>query len=188
MLPDHDTLAEQQSSPIKNTEAAITHFLEYTATNPSGIIQYKASDMILHIDSDASCLTEPRACSRTGGYYYTSSLPTNPKKSPNLPPPENVPIHTECTIFKHVVVSTAEAEVGELFHNGQTAIPLRITLHKLGFTQPPIPIKTDNSAAEGIFTATVRQKWSKAMVTRFYWVKDRVKQFFLFIGNHEVET
>ena len=56
------------------------------------------------------------------------------------------------------MASAAEAEVGGLFHNGQTAVTLIITLHELGFTQPPTPIKTDNSAAEGIFTATVRQK------------------------------
>ena len=59
VLPALNTLAEQQSSSTKNTEAAITHFLDYEATNPSAIIQYKASDMILHIDSDASYLSEP---------------------------------------------------------------------------------------------------------------------------------
>ena len=94
MLPALNTLAEQQSSPTINTEASINHFLEYAATNLSAIIQYKASDMILHIDSDASYLSEPRARSRTGGHYYLSSIPTDPKKSPNFPPPENVPIYT----------------------------------------------------------------------------------------------
>ena len=54
MLPDLNTLSEQQSSPTKNTEAAITHFLDYVDTNPSTVIQYKSSSMIIHIDSDAS--------------------------------------------------------------------------------------------------------------------------------------
>ena len=45
----------------------------------------------------------------------------------------------------------------------QQAVPLRITLHELGFTQPPTPIKTDNSAAERFVIATVNQKRSKAM-------------------------
>ena len=94
MLPALNTLAEQKSSPTKNVEDAITHLIDYAATNPSAIIQYKSSDMILHIDSDASYLSEPRARRRTGGHYYLSSLPTNPKKSPNLPPPDNIPIHT----------------------------------------------------------------------------------------------
>ena len=117
---------------------------------------------MLHIDSDASYLSEPRARSRTGGHYYLSSLPTEPKKAPNLPPPANGRIHTECKIFKHVVASADKAEVGGLFKNGQTAVPVRITLHELGFTQPPTPIETDNSADEGIVTAIVGQKRSKA--------------------------
>ena len=147
----------------------------------SAIIQYKASDTILHIDSDTSYLSEPRERSRTGGHYYLSSLPNNPEKYPNLPPPENGPIHTEFRILKHVVASADEAEVGGLFQNGQTAAPLRITLHELSFTQQPTPIKKDNSAAEGIITATVRQKISKAMDMRFYWMKDRVKQKDFFV-------
>ena len=167
MLPDLNTLAEQQSSQTKYTEAAITHFLDYAATNPSAIVQYKASDMILHIDSDTSYLSEPRACSRTGGHYYLISLPDDPEKSPNLLPPANGPIHTECRILKHVVASAAKAEVGGLFHNGQTAVPLRIKLHELGFTQPLTPIKIDKSTAEGIVTATVRQKRPKAMTCNF---------------------
>ena len=147
MLPDLNTLSEQQSNPTKNTEAAITQFLDYTATNPSTIIQYKYSNMILHIDSDTSYLSDPRKHSCTGGHYYLSSLTTDPKKSPNLSPPENGPIHTECIILKHVVASAAKSESRGLFHNGQTAVLLRITIHKLGFTQPPTPVKTDNSAA-----------------------------------------
>ena len=45
------------------------------------------------------------------------------------------------------VASEAKSEVRGLFHNGQTAVPLRIILHELSFTQAPTPIKTDNSAA-----------------------------------------
>ena len=56
MLPAHNRLADQQSNPTKNVEAEITHFLDYTETNLSANTQYKSSDMILHIDSDASYL------------------------------------------------------------------------------------------------------------------------------------
>ena len=54
MLPALNALAEQQWNPTKNTEASITQFLDYAATNPPAILQYKSSDMILRIDSDAS--------------------------------------------------------------------------------------------------------------------------------------
>ena len=114
--------------------------------------------MILHIDSNSSKLPEPRARSRTGGHYYLSFLPADPEKYPKLPPPENGPIQAECRILKHMLASAAESEVRGLFQNGKIAVPLRITLHELGFSQPPNPIETDKSATEGIVTATVIQK------------------------------
>ena len=66
-----------------------------------------------------------------------------------------------------MVAYAAEAEVGVLFHNGQTAVTLRITLHELGFPQPPTPIKKDNSTAEGIFATKVIQKRSKEWTRNF---------------------
>ena len=103
MLPDLNTIAEQQSNPTKNNEAEITKFLDYAGTNLSAIIQYKSSDMILHTDSDASYLSEPWARSRNGGHYYLRLLPSYPEKDSNLPPPANIPIHIEWIILKHVV-------------------------------------------------------------------------------------
>ena len=69
MLPALNTIAEQQPNPINNTGAVITHFLDYAATNSSVIVQYKSSNMILHIDSDALYLPELLAISRTGDHY-----------------------------------------------------------------------------------------------------------------------
>ena len=119
--------------------------------------------------------------SALGGTITSAQYQPIRKKNPNLPPPANGLIHTEYRILKHVVASAAEAEVRGLFHNGKTAALLISTLHELGFTQPPTLLKTDNSAAEGIFTATVRQKRSKAMEMRFYWMKDSVKQKDFFV-------
>ena len=53
ILPDSNTIAEQQTHPTNNTEAAIKDFLDYAATNPTAVVQFKSSDMVLHIDSDA---------------------------------------------------------------------------------------------------------------------------------------
>ena len=89
--------------------------------------------MILRIESDELYLSEPRARSCTGGHYYLISLPSDPEKAPNLPPPSNEPIHTEFRIMKHVVASADEAEVGGMFHNWQTYVPIRITLDEIGF-------------------------------------------------------
>jgi hypothetical protein len=46
----------------------------------------------------------------------------------------------------------------------------------MGHNQDATELKTDNTTADGINTNTVQQKRSKAMGTRFYWVKDRVEQ------------
>ena len=163
-----NTTSEQQANPNQNTKAEITHFLDCTATNPTAIVQYKASDMILYIDSDASYLSKPRARSCNKGNEYIGSLRANPKKAPNLPPLENGSIHIECRILKHVVASVAKEEVGRIFHNGETAVPLSINLNEISFPQPPTPIKTDITDTEYIFPATVRKKGSRKMDIRFY--------------------
>ena len=74
------------------------------------------------------------------------------------------------------MASAAEAEVGGLFINGQTACPLRTTLEELGHPQPPTIIVTDNACAKGIADGSVKQKRSKAIDMRFYWIRDRVDQ------------
>ncbi len=69
------------------------------------------------------------------------------------------------------ISSAAETELGGLFYNGKEA-----TLKELGHKQPPTPIVTDNSTAAGIANDCVKQKRSKAMDMRFYWIRDRVRQ------------
>ena len=73
-------------------------------------------------------------------------------------------------------ISTTEAEFGALFVNGQEADPIRTTLQELGHPQPATPIQTDNATAMGIANDTVKQRKSKAMDMRFYWIQDRIKQ------------
>lgn len=78
--------------------------------------------------------------------------------------------------MREVVSSAAEAELGALFHNGKDACPIRIALEEMGHPQGPTPIVTDNSTASGIANDTVKQKRSKAIDMRFYWIRDRVRQ------------
>ena len=88
--------------------------------------------------------------------------------------------------------SAAEAECGALYMNAKEAVPMRITIEELGHPQPgtpmrttleelkhpqpPTPMRTDNSTADGIMNKTVKQKASKSMDMRFYWVQDRVEK------------
>jgi hypothetical protein len=155
------------------------------ATHPVATIRYIASDMVLWVESDASYLTAPKARSRAAGYHCLSSRPKNPNKAPDPtdpPPPSNGAISILCRIMREVLSSAAEAELASLFHNGKEACPIRIILEELGHPQPPTPLQTDNSTASGISNDTVKQKWSKAIDMRFYWIRDRVrqKQFYIY--------
>ena len=170
--------ATQQAKGTKATMQAIIYLLNYCATHPDAIIRYHASDMCLHVDSDASYLSVSKARSRIAGFHYLSSRPSDETTStaPQTPPPTNGAILTPCMILKEVVSSAAEAELAGAFHNGKEACPIRITLEELGYPQPATIIVTDNSTAAGISNDTVKQKRSKAIDMRFYWIRDRVRQ------------
>ena len=47
------------------------------------------------------------------------------------------------------MASAAESEIGAAFDNAREALPLRQALIDLGHPQPPTPIRTDNSTANG---------------------------------------
>jgi hypothetical protein len=76
-------------------------------------------------------------------------------------------------IIKGVMSSAAEAELGTLYTNGRKAVEEQNILEEMGHPQPPMPIQTDNSTAEGIINKKVQPKRSKAMDMRFHWLCDR---------------
>ena len=135
--------------------------------------------MYLHVHSDASYLSETKARSRAGGYHFLSSKPADPSAKPDpnaIPPPLNGPIHVLSSIMKVVLSSATEAELGALFFNGKEAATIRTMLEDMGHPQLATPMQTDNSCASGISNNTVKQRRSKAIDMRFYWIQDRVKQ------------
>jgi hypothetical protein len=155
---------------------AVVQLLNYCATHPEATVRYKRSNMILHVTSDASYLSASEARSRVGGYFFMSDDigPDNPK--PDEPaPPFNGPIHINSLIMPAVMSSAAEAELGAIFYNAKDACAFRTTLQDLGYPQPATPIQVDNACAVGLANDTIKQKRSKAIDMRFYWVKDRVK-------------
>ena len=84
----------------------------------------------------------------------------------------NIPIHVECRYLRHVVASAAEAEVGGLFYNAQTTIPIRNCLILMNHPQPPTPIKTDNSTAQAFTYNNIAIKKAKSWDMRYYWLRD----------------
>jgi hypothetical protein len=76
LMPLNDIATEQTKSTEK-TEAAMNQLLDYLATHPDATIRYHASNMILHIQSDASYLSVLNAQSRLRGLFFLGN------KSPN---------------------------------------------------------------------------------------------------------
>ena len=53
-----------------STTRALTHFLNYCASNPGAEIIYRNSEMILTVDSDATYLVAAKTRSRAAWYFY----------------------------------------------------------------------------------------------------------------------
>ena len=174
MLVAIGTIASAQAKGTKATMEAAIQLLNYAATHPNATVPYTNSDMTLHIISDASYLSASGARSRLGGYFFlgnknTGTLPTD------APAKLNGPILVNSAIMGSVLASAGEAELGALFYNAKDGVMLRNTLKDLGHEQPATFIETDNACAAGIANDTIKQKRSKAIDMRFYWVRDRVR-------------
>jgi hypothetical protein len=170
MLVALGTIAAQQPNGTEATAAAIVHLLDYAATHPDAIIRYRASDMILKVHSDAFYLSTPKARSRHAGYFYLG------EQASNKPEIGNGPLLVTSTIMRNIMSSAAEAECGALFNNTKDGVPLRVTLEEMGHLQPATPVQVDNSTTDGFANNRLRQRKSKSMDMRFYWIQDRVQQ------------
>jgi hypothetical protein len=179
MLVALGTIASNQSKGTCAAAQALTQLLNYAAAHPDATVRYTASDMYIHIHSDASYLSEAKARSRAGGTFFLSSKPHDPSTVPSPTatlPPYNGTIQTISSIMWNVMASATEAELGAVFQNARDCVPLRIALEEMGHPQAATPIQTDNACAAGIANGTVKQCRSKAIDMRFYWILDRIKQ------------
>ena len=104
-----------------------------------------------------------KARSRIAGYYYLAGQP-NTTQQTQL----NGPLLIECKTMRYVVASAADAEIGNLFHNDQTSVPIWVILEVLGLPQPPTPITTDNDTAHGFIYDSINFKKSKSWDIRYY--------------------
>jgi hypothetical protein len=68
-------ISTEQTKATEKTKAATNQMLDYLATHPYAAIRYHASDMILHIHSDASYLSVSNARSRLGGLFFLGNNP-----------------------------------------------------------------------------------------------------------------
>jgi hypothetical protein len=98
-----NVLAYEQSNATEVTADKVIKLLNYCNTHQETNIHYHASDMILHIHSDASYLSENEAKSRAGGFFYMGSNNKTDKKL------TNGAILIISKVLKHVMSSVAEA-------------------------------------------------------------------------------
>jgi hypothetical protein len=73
-----NVLASEIPNATEVTADKVIKLLNYCSTHPETKNLYHASDMILHIHSDASYLSENEAKSRAGGFFYMDN--TNKKR------------------------------------------------------------------------------------------------------------
>ena len=66
--------------------AAITYFFDYSANNTNTTVKFRASDMIIHIDSDTHN-SQNHDYAAVLEHYHLRYQPANAKKDPPTPPP-----------------------------------------------------------------------------------------------------
>ena len=158
-------IASQSAAPTEDTMKHTKQLLDYLATQEEAVLTYNASEMKLAAHSDASYLSEPKARSRAGGHFFLSNnaeIPAN-----------NGAILNIAHIIKHVMSSATEAELAGLYIMAREAVYIRIILEEMGHKQPPTPLQTDNSMADGVVNGKITPKRTKAMDMRFHWLRDR---------------
>ena len=143
----------------------VKQLLDYMHSNPFVKIRFRASDIILNIHSDASYLSAGKDRSCAGRCFFLGSLPCDYE-----PIWLNRNIHITCAILKLVAASTAEAELGALFLNGQEAKIVCLILEEIGHPQPPIPICGQHCHR---MNSTIKHQRSRAFEMRYSYLLDR---------------
>ena len=109
--------------------------LDYAFTYQNDFLCYYASDMQLHVDSDAAFLVLPKSHSRIAGYFC---LLNNKDKDDYV---DNGQILLECCTIRSVVTSVAEVETHGVFQNARKIIPISYVLEAIEYKQnSPTPL------------------------------------------------
>lgn len=167
MLTAVNHVSSEQAHPTERVKAAAERMLQYAAAYPDHQLVYRACDMQLYGQSDASYLSRSAGRSVAGGLLFCGNK--------NDTTTVNAAILAVSCIIPTVCSSVAEAEYAALFILAQHAVWLRTVLEALGYPQSPTPILCDNKCAVGIATDTMKAKRSKAIDMRYHWVRDRIR-------------
>ena len=164
----------------------VQQLLDYLASNPNAIIRYNASGMILFIHSGASYLSVTKASSRASGVFFLSDPKPDAITFSEYTPILNGFIFIMCKILRNIMASAAEAEYGALFLNGQSAVPIRITLIEMHHPQPTTPIQVDNYTAVGIDNKSIKKNAPRLWICVFIGYRiEFSSNTLMFFGNQE---
>jgi hypothetical protein len=166
MLVTLRALASQQTKGTEQTMDDAIKFLNYCTTHPNATIRYKALDMILQVHSDASYLSESKACSRAGGLFYMGSDDIG---NDTL----NSAILASTSIMKPILSSARKLQYS--------------ILHS--WPQPATPIQTNNSTAYGIANNNIKLQQSQPWIcVSTGCVIAAKRDIFIFSGNQGPPT
>ena len=96
--------------------------IDYSSTYLDVNIWYHTSDTQLYTDLDAAYLVLPKARHRRVEHFYLSEKLNNMHTIPN--PKINGPMLTERQTLKNIMFSAAKSEVGMIYLNGKSEIPV----------------------------------------------------------------
>jgi hypothetical protein len=170
IIPVISSLASEQAKSTEAITNKLTQLINFCTTHPDTTIQYTTSDMVLHIHSDASYLSEPNARSPLGGYFFLSSKQNSDKHI------HNGPILAIPAVYKNVFSSVMEAEVARTVVNAKEGVNVRNILNEMGHQKPQTPLLTKNITTFDIVSGKMKQQRSKAIEMHFYWLNDREAQ------------
>ena len=155
------------SKSTEQTQKYLEHFFNYCATNPEAQIIYRASDIQLEIDCDATYIVASKSRSRSAGYHYLGNYDGKLF---------NGPIYVLAKVIKSVMSSAAEAESELLFFNAGEAVQYIKTLEELGHIHHPVRLRTDNNTDSVIANKTIKLSKVKKWDMHDWWMIDRIDQ------------
>lgn len=161
-------LSSHQSNPTPQTfPLTVERIQGYLKTYGNHKIQFQASDMVLHIMSDASFDADPQSKSRGGCFLWIGN------KKPDL---INGPISCHSKLLPGVPQSAAAAEIVQHVESGKHGIYARRILRCMGYTQPPTIILADNLCSIDYAHDNTKGRTLKTLARRTNWLKHVVRQ------------
>ena len=161
-------LSAQQTSPTSDTfPFTIERIQGYFKQYGNHKIQFQASDMKLHIMSDASFDAEPHSKSRGGCFMWLGN---------NQPTLINGPVFCQSKILPGVPQSAATAEIFQHVESGKMGIYARRILRSIGYPQTPTIIFADNLCSIDFAHNNTKGRTLKTIAHRTHWLKHVVRQ------------